>query len=676
MVAFVRHSSLAVLLAIGTPSSPPMAPGVHELPGSVTDTLRLYYVNYPVGYERYSVTTQASGTTIESDFDYIDRGRRTHLVSRVVTSARGGERLLEVARLTDSSRTVEARATVRGTRGSVVARGESTHVTLGPTAFPISGITPFSQHLALVRYWLANGRPATIAAIPGSPVNPVHIAQRGRDTLQVAGRRVILDRYAVEGVVWGTHSVWIDDSQRLAAITTAGGGGLSFDAVRLELEPFIGDLQSRAARDRIAELERLSRGVVPVARGTMAFVGANVIDGRGGPVIADATLLVTDGRVTAVGPRASIAIPKGTREVDVRGKTIIPGLWDMHGHLMQVDWGPAYLGAGVTTARDMGNVLPFVIPFRESVHSGRGLGPRMLLAGLIDGGGPNAFGAINATTPDEGRAAVRRYKELGFEQMKLYSLLTPEVVAAICDEAHRVGMTVTGHVPTALNPMSAVLAGMDQIAHQPIRGVAGSDSVRRMIAFFQAHGTVIDPTASWGELLQHSLDEPVRNFQPGVDQLPVALFHRIHRMGAAVDTATAHGRLAKTLRTLKALHDAGVPIVAGTDEGVPGFSVYREVELYVQAGIPPLEALKYATSVPARAMGLEGDVGTLEAGKRADLVVLDANPADNISNVRRVNFVMTRGTLYRSADIYKAAGFRQAPAASGRTARRAAFSMR
>ena len=651
----VTAPAAALVLALGSLAASGVTPRAAPR-AATTDTLRLFYVGYPVGYERY--TLDADGAELTSDFDYSDRGRRTHLVMRLLLGAGPRPRELEITRVTDTSRTVETRIRIEAASASVIARGETTEVAVPPATFPVSGNTPFTQQLALVRYWLDHGRPAELAVVPGGPTNTVRVTARGRDTLALGERRIVLDRYAVEGVVWGTHALWLDEQRRLAAITTAGGGGLSFDAVRLELASLVEEFQARAARDRVADLARQSARVVPVARGTVALVGATLVDGTGAPPVPDATVLVRDGRIARAGPRASVSVPAGVRTIDARGKTIIPGLWDMHGHLMQVDWGPAYVAAGVTTARDMGNVLPFILPFREAVHAGRGIGPRILLAGLIDGGGPNAFGAVNATTPAEGRAAVRRYHDLGFEQVKLYSLLTPEVVAAICAEAHRVGMTVTGHVPTALNPVSAVNAGMDQIAHQPIRGVAGSDSVARMIAFFKAHGTVIDPTASWGELLQHAQAEPVASFQPGVSRLPPVLAQRIARMGAAVDTATAHARLANTLRILKALHDAGVPIVAGTDEGVPGFSVYRELELYVAAGIPPSDALRYATSVPARALGLDGEVGTLQAGRRADLVVLDANPLDDIRNIRRVNLVMTRGTLYRSDDVYRAFGFR------------------
>jgi imidazolonepropionase-like amidohydrolase len=326
---------------------------------------------------------------------------------------------------------------------------------------------------------------------------------------------------------------------------------------------------------------------------------------------------------------------------------------------MQMEWAPVYLAAGVTTVRDMGNVNDFIVPFRATVDSGLALGPRMLLAGLIDGGGPDAFGAENAATPDEGRAVVRRYHALGFEQVKLYSLLRPDVVSAIAAEAHRLGMTVTGHVPASLSLQAAVDSGMDQVAHLPIRGDAASDSVRRQIAHLRAKGTVVDPTVSWGELLQHSTAEPVAAFQPGVARLPPVLAQRIAAMGVAgIDTGTAHARLARTLGVIRALHEAGVPVVAGTDEGVPGFSVYREIELYAAAGMTPMEALRAATAVGAKAMGIADRVGTLERGKLADLVVIDGDPLARISDVRRVELVMKGGVLYRSADVWRAIGFR------------------
>jgi len=322
-----------------------------------------------------------------------------------------------------------------------------------------------------------------------------------------------------------------------------------------------------------------------------------------------------------------------------------------------VERAPGYLAVGVTTIRDMGSELDFIVRLRAAVDSGRGLGPHPLLAGLVDGDGPNGFGEIWATTPAEGRAVVQRYHALGFEQIKLYDLLTPAVVSAITHEAHALGMTVTGHVPRALGLLATVDSGQDHIAHLAIRGEAGSDSVRQVIAFLKAHGTVIDPTLSWNELNGHSTQEPVSSLVPGAALLPPVLAQRINAMGSAIASVTAHARQARELAIVKELHDAGVLIVAGTDMGVPGFSVYREVELYERAGFSRIDALRAATAVPAEAMGMSKTTGTVEPGKHADLIVLDANPLDNLRNLNSVRFVMKDGTLYRTADIAKAIGY-------------------
>src|SRR5581483_11338165 len=196
------------------------------------------------------------------------------------------------------------------------------------------------------------------------------------------------------------------------------------------------------------------------------------------------------------------------------------------------------------------------------------------------------------------------------------------------------------HVPRSLGLLGAIDSGMDHIAHLPIRGDTTQDTTRALIDSVRAHRTVIDPTAAWGELLQHSTAEPVSNLIPGVVTLPPVLAQRVNAMGSAtVDTATAHARMRRTLGVIRALYDAGVPLVAGTDEGVPGLSVYRELELYANAGIPPIEALRAATAVPAKAMRVDHALGSIEPGKTADLIVLDRNPLDRMRNLESVRLV-------------------------------------
>ena len=290
---------------------------------------------------------------------------------------------------------------------------------------------------------------------------------------------------------------------------------------------------------------------------------------------------------------------------------------------------------------------------------GRLVGPRLLLAGLVDGPGPNAFGNVTASTPAEAQAVVRRYKNGGFQQMKVYSLLDKPTTKAVIDAAHASDMTVTGHIPNGLTLRDVVEMGFDNVAHLVVRGAPGSDELKDTIALLKAHGTVMDPTISWNELLGRSAETPVASFQPGIEHVAPPLRRLIESAnGGNVTTEQAHERLTRSLEIIKALHDAGLPIVAGTDKGVPGVSVAREMELYVQAGLTPIDAIRAASAIPARVMGLDRDSGTIAAGFRADLIVVDGNPLANISDIRKVTHVCANGRLFETAPLWSAVGFR------------------
>lgn len=645
---------------------------------TTTDSLRIYYVGRPVGWEVYTLAHTAKDAQLTADWSYVDRGRRIHTTAAAELASDYSPRTLRVDRISDTTRTPALEVTVDGKRATVVHNGVTTTLDLPPVAFPISQYTPVSQHLALLRYWKAHGSPASLAVLPGDPLNPVRIRQQGTDEVTVGGRHVALARYSIDGVVWGIEYAWLDSEGRLAMFTSAGGG-LSTKVVRAELVPDYDELMRVATRAALRDLAAISSAATPLSiagragiqdlapgspaksrmQGRIALVGATLVDGTGRPAVPDATVIVADGLIVAAGPSTTTQVPFDVKTFDVRGKTIIPGLWDMHAHLHQIEWLPAYIATGITSVRDMGNELPFVVALRAAVDSGRAIGPHIHLAGLVDGDGPNAFGAFSATTPAEGRAIVRKYHDLGFEQMKLYDLLAPAVVAAICDEAHNLGMSVTGHLPRSLSITAAVDSGMDQFAHLPIRGEAASDSTKRVIAYLRAHGTVIDPTESWNEIGGHSREESVQSFQPVLQYLPPPFVQfRVANWGSAtIDTATAHSRLRRSLATIRALHEAGVPIVAGTDEGIPGFSVYREMELYVMAGFSPMDALRAATAVPAAVLHLDKEIGTIEPGKHADLLVLDKNPLDDISNVRTARYVMQDGRMFETAALWRVAGF-------------------
>lgn len=348
----------------------------------------------------------------------------------------------------------------------------------------------------------------------------------------------------------------------------------------------------------------------------------------------------------------------------------------MHAHFEQVEWGPVYLASGVTTVRDCGNELAFLQTVRDALAAGRGVGPEILMAGLVDGSGPESLGEVVADTPEEARAAVARYKAAGALQVKLYSSIRPGLVPAIAAEAHRLGMTVTGHVPTGMTASEAVVAGMDQISHVSYAAMefAGAKEgrglpkalpldfadarSRRLLAIFRAHGTVFDPTLALFELDYHSERVPVASFEPGVEMVAAPLRYGLTHGGVgAKEAPAATAWTGAMLATVRALHAAGLPIVAGTDQAVPGYSLHRELELYVAAGMTPMEAIQSATTVPARVMGLAGKVGEVQAGERADLLLLGADPLLDIRATRQVWRTVAAGVVYEPGPLWRSVGF-------------------
>ena len=626
---------------------------------AIADSLRILYIGRPAGWEHYELAPIDGGMKLTADYDFVDRGRRNLTQLTLTTGKDYALKTFETVRITDTSRTVTTSVEIDGTRAKVVRNGKTADVPVPQVAYAVASYFPTAQHLALIRYWQSHGSPRTIAVVPGDP-NPVTIMKRGIDTVGSGASRVLLTRYTIDGVIWGINYLWLDGDGRLAMFATGGGGGLSFKTVRVALMPLRDELMDVATRAQMAELLEITSRTKPVAEGSLALVGATLVDATGAPAVPNATVVVGNGRIVAAGPTASTPVPPGARRIDVAGKTIIPGLWDSHAHLHQIEWIPTYIAAGVTSVRDMGSEWPLLVAMRSAIRSGKLTGPNLFFAGLVDGPGLQGFGEFSASTPEEGRAIVRRYHQLGFEMIKIYMALAPEVMAAICDEAHKLNMRCTGHVPTSMDLHEAIDAGMDQLAHFPVRGDLSTEEGKKQLAHFVAKKTIFDPTASWGEIGGKSAQEPMENIQPVLQHLPAPMLQdHIASLGQSPsDTATSHARLAHMLANIKVAHDAGVPIIAGTDEGIPGYSVYRELELYVKAGFTPMDAVRAATAVAAQAMRVDKDVGTIETGKRADLLVLDANPLENISNVRTVRFVMKDGRMFESAALWTGAGFK------------------
>lgn len=610
----------------------------------------IHLIERLVGTERDTITAAGAGQHLESRLAIVDRGTPLDVSASVTVAGDYTPRAVTVTGKTYRFVNVDLAVRIENGRAQVRNGGATTTEDAVAPFAVTRGYAPLAARAWLIKYWEDHGRPVVLPSVPRAASDGIRISPRGEDRVMAGGTARRLRRFAVDGVVWGRETVWLDDADRLAALVTRIHI-LPMTAVRHDLREALPALQAAAVADRMADLEAMRAATPTVADGEFALVGARVASGAGA-VLEDATVVVRAGRIAAVGRRAATRVPAGVRAVPAQGTTVVPGLWDMHAHASQIEWAPAYLAAGVTTIRDMGGETRYLTALRDVLETGRGLGPRVLLAGLVDGPGTDGFGASVAATPEDGRALVDRFHGDGFAQMKLYTLLAPDVVSAIAARAHALGMTVTGHVPRALTPEEGLTRGMDQIAHLPVRGDAASADNRRLIAALANHDTVVDPTLSWTELLGRGPDTPLSAIEPAASRLPAPLAANYRSVTNARDVD-----MAAPLAAVSAMRQAGVTLVVGTDGAIPGLSVLREIELFVRAGFTPQQAIDAATRVPASVMGVLDETGTIEPGKRADLLVVDGNPLEDIAALRRTRWVSIGGRLHAAGDLAKAAGF-------------------
>ncbi len=588
-------------------------------------TLVLHFLQLPVGEETYEL----SGNVLRANFEYTERGSKVPLTAML--------------RMQPDLTPVQLEVHGRNYRPFGVDTSFTLATAPARPFFAISGYAPFSVQMMMLRYWLAHGKPERMEQFPAATRDAdIMIRQSGTDTL--GGVR--LTRYSITNVVWGRESVWLNDRQEIAAAVSYAGN-LPIEAVRPEYRDGLPRLIASATSDRLKELAALP--VKPLMEGSFAIIGARLIDGTGAEPVDNATVVVRDGKIVAAG---HVDIPRGVQIIDGHGATLLPGLWEMHAHFAQVEYGPAYLAAGVTTARDLGGEFEFITAVRDLINLHGGLGPHLVLAGLVDGSGTGTFGTMWADTPEQGRAMVAKYKAAGFAQMKIYNRIKPEVLKAITVEAHRVGMTVTGHIPEGMTAVEGVEAGMDMINHfGPVTQTVRAMGLERAVEFFKEHHTVIDPTLAWGELLSHPKNVEIASFEPGFAKAAYTLTSMIGSafgQGAHLDASFA---------ILRALSAAGVPIVAGTDKAVPAHSLHRELELYVKAGLTPMQVIQLATLGSARVMGMDRGVGSIEAGKRADMILIDGNPLADFSSMRRVTRVISNGRVLNPAQLWQSVGF-------------------
>jgi imidazolonepropionase-like amidohydrolase len=430
---------------------------------------------------------------------------------------------------------------------------------------------------------------------------------------------------------------------------------------------------------------------------TLIIHDVTVIDGTGSPAKTHQTVIIDDGKIAAIDDSGmGFAGKLPGKHIDASGKFLIPGLWDMHVHVVFGDWFPRgkevtlplFIANGITGVRDMGGELQVLQQWRKDISEGKLIGPRIVMSGpMLDGPQPRFPSSIAIKTPEDGRRAVDDLKRRGADFVKLQSLIPCDAVFAIADEAKKQGITFVGHVPDSVRASEASNAGQKSFEHligifegaSPLEDkfITGAKSenqflssydperASKLFALLAKNQTWQCPTLVWergGNLID------VTDFAHDTRAKYVPAYwtnvtwkrftDQVEHDFNTDDLATRKRFVAKELEVVNAMHRAGVAFLAGTDTppGVyifPGFSLHEELERFVAAGFTPMEALQTATLNPAKFLGRENELGTIEKGKLADLVLLDGNPLDDIRNTQKIAGVVANGHYFSRSDLDK-----------------------
>ena len=673
MIALHRALAISILSVASVSAMAQSAP-------SNSGVFVLHKFAKAIGKETYSITKVGDEYTLTSDFLFTDRGSPVPLKSGFTAKIEGmvpvnystKGRVSRQTEIDETMRVRDTNLTLTREKG-----GETTSYTLTPTGpwFITDGYSPVAMQEQMMRWWLSHNKPAEFTVYPAA--TKVHIAPAETLTLDQHAAH----GYTVSGLIWGQETLWMDDATDLVALVSTDAEFDHFEAVR---EPYATQLStfiSAAVKANLKELGRLNAVARMPETRKLAIVGATLEDSTGAPAVKDSVIVIADGVITAVGSRSEVKVPIEATVLDATGKFAVPGLWDMHAHYEQVEWGPIYLAAGVTSVRDCGNEFDFIRTVHDELDRKQNpaVGPHLEFAGIIDGTGKISLGAVIADTPEQAEAWVQRYKDAGAKQIKIYSSVKPEIVRSITAAAHKHGMTVTGHIPEGMTAMDGIADGMDQINHitydvpyfvLPATTPDGKPDQTKLPVFdpqtetakaylktLQEHHIVLDPTVAIFESYLHT--KPFQELEPGITHVAPQLREALESPALTGDRAvSADRRWANMMGTLRALHAARIPIVAGTDQAIPGYSLHRELELYVEAGFTPLEALQAATLVAAKAVGVEKESGSLEVGKRGDVLLLDADPMEDIHNTRKVWKTVAAGAVYDPAPLWQSVDFK------------------
>jgi Amidohydrolase family len=653
--------------------------------------------------------TLAGAAQAEETFEYdvLYTGKRSGMQTTVVGD--GGN--LEVTySYRDNGRGPDIEETIRlapdGTFASYRQKGKTTYGALLNEQFAVKdgratwqstserGSTDLS---APAMYLPSYGSPETTALIvratqraggklPGLPGGELSSEKLKEVTVGPAGRQRKVALYALRGGGLELDYIWLDEEggRRLFANINVGGRHMllnGFASAAPELER----LQQAADAEYLRSIARKQAQHLPEP---ILIRNVRPFDSKKKSLGAAADVYVNGGRIAAIYPAGSPAGQPATI-IEGGGRALLPGLFDMHSH--EDAWNAGLqIAGGVTSSRDMGNDNDYLESLMRDIENGAVVGPHIEPAGYIEGESPFASrGGFVVNSVEQAQAAIDWYAQRGYRQVKLYNSIKPEWAEPIAKYAHSRDLRVSGHVPAFSRSERVVREGYDELQHinqLMLNFVSAPDTdsrtivrfnlvgektqaldlesqaVREFIALLVERGTVIDATMA---TFEGTWTQRPGDLDPSLAAVADHMPYATQRAWRVNSTDVSGGKLEtyraswqKMMQFIGKLHAAGVTLVAGTDS-LAGFMLHRELELYVQAGVPPGEAIRIATENGARYAGVLPETGTVERGKRADLILVDGDPTSNISDIRKIAYVLKEGVGFAPAELYEAFGIRR-----------------
>ncbi|KRB08985.1 amidohydrolase [Lysobacter sp. Root690] len=635
------------------------------------------------------VVTRADDGTTTVEFVFKDNGRGPELKETYTLADDGTYRTYAVQGTSTFGAKVDESFQRNGEQVSWKSKSDAGQATVpGVGLYAPLGGTPAGISVALGALAKHNGK------LPLLPNGTLSSSKLGEAQVTRDGKTQTVQLLALTGQGFTPNFVWAtsDAQPRLFAFIFPGylqliEEGWQANAAALET-------QQKAAEGKL--LVDLRKKLGHRFAGTTVLRDVRVFDSEHATLGAATDVVIADGKIVSVG-KADPKL-KADRVVDGGGKVLMPGLFDMHGHVSRWDGG-LNIAAGVTTVRDMGNDNATLQQMIGEIEAGTLMSPGVVPAGFIEG--ESQFSARNGfviKNLDEAKKAVDWYSEHGYPQIKIYNSFPKAVLRDTVAYAHSKGMRVSGHVPAFLRAQDVVDQGFDEIQHinqlmlnffvddktdtrtlQRFYLVADktadldfdSKPVQDFIATLAKKQIAIDPTLATFEFL-HQRDGELSPIVAGIeDHLPpdVQRGRRSAEMNIPDDATAARYTKSydKLVEFVGRAYKAGVPLLAGTDE-IPGFTLQHELALYVRAGLTPAQALQVATWNAAKVARVLDNRGSVTVGKRSDLILIDGDPTKDIGDIRKVSLVLRGDTAYYPSEVHEALGVKPFAAAAKVTA--------